>query len=128
MLALIKELVAGRVCETVMYPDHEPISAERDFMEARALASTVSSSKGAIDALLAWAMVEVEALIRSHMGVVAALIDALDERGTITSAEVDEIIAAAVGAELLAVERQRRAEMQARAESAKSFMDLIANG
>jgi hypothetical protein len=33
------ELVGGRVCERVLYPDHEPLPAEHDQTEARAFAA-----------------------------------------------------------------------------------------
>jgi len=75
------ELVAGNACERIMFPDLPVLGAEHDAMEARALASVVCAAP-AVDALLRYA--EAEALIRSHLGVVTALINALVEHGTLT--------------------------------------------
>lgn len=35
----VTELVAARCCERIFYPDHEPLPAEHDYIEAHALAS-----------------------------------------------------------------------------------------
>jgi hypothetical protein len=64
-------------------PDHEPLPAEHDLTEARALASVIASPQAA-PALLAYAECEAKAMINAHLGVVSALIDALVEKGTLT--------------------------------------------
>jgi hypothetical protein len=74
---------------------------------------------------LQFAEVEAGALIRAHLGAVTALADALIERGTLNGDEVDAIITRAVDIEKLAAEKQRRREMQIRAERAEKFMQLI---
>jgi hypothetical protein len=53
--------------------------AEHDMIEARALAATISAAP---DALLRFCEAEAEMLIRAHLGVVTALIDALVEKGS----------------------------------------------
>jgi hypothetical protein len=112
---MIIELVAGNVCERVFFPDHEPLPAEHDLAEARALASVTCASPSA---LLRFAELEAETLIRAHLSVVTALIDDLIERGTLTGDEVDWIISAAVALE---TERCRRADWRARELAANSF-------
>jgi hypothetical protein len=118
----IVELVAARVCERIFYPEHEPLPADHDLAEARALASVIASPQ-AVPALLAYAEAEAEALIRAHLGVVSALIDALveHEHGTLTGDEVDLVIARAVVARGLAEEHERRRAWQAVITSASCF-------
>jgi hypothetical protein len=112
---MIIELVAGSVCERVFFPDHKPLTAEHDLAEAHALASVTCASPSA---LLRFAEVEAETLIRAHRSVVTALIDDLIERGTLTGDEVDWIISIAVALE---TERSRRADWRARELAANSF-------
>jgi hypothetical protein len=71
--------------------------------------------------LLAYCEAEAEALIRAHVGVVQALIDALVDRGTLTSDEIDLIIAGAVAGERLSAALSRRANWRKRELSAKCF-------
>jgi hypothetical protein len=117
-MTLITELVAGRVCEKVLFPDHEPLSADHDFIEARALASVISAAP---DALLRFAEAEAEALIRAHLGVVTALVDALVEHGTLHSEQIDRIISDTVAGEMLASELLERQRWSQRTESAAKF-------
>jgi hypothetical protein len=42
-------LLAGSVCESIMFPDLQPLPAEHDRIEARALASIVCASPAAIE-------------------------------------------------------------------------------
>jgi hypothetical protein len=116
----IVELVAARVCERVFFSDLEPLPAAHDLVEARALASVIASP-GAVEALLAYCEAEAEALIRAHLGVVKALVDALVELGTLIGEQVDEIIGCAIAAETLVAERARRRDEQQRVESAAKF-------
>jgi ATP-dependent Zn protease len=119
------ELVAGRVGERVFFPDREPLPAESDFIEATAFASVISSSLSSASALVSFAEAEAEALIRAHMGVVEAIADAMAEQGTLDGEQVDQIISDAVAAGMLAAERKRRREMQARAERAEKFKEVV---
>jgi hypothetical protein len=104
----IIELLAGSVGERIMFPDLAPLPAEHDRAEAQALASVVCASPTAIDALLAYASAEAEAVIRANRDVVEALTDALVEKGTLIGDEVDAIIAACVARRSLAAEHERR--------------------
>jgi hypothetical protein len=115
------ELVAGTVCERVMFPDCPVLSAEHDDIEARALASVVCAAPEAIDAFVRYAEAEAEELIRAHLGVVTALIDALVERGTLSGEAIDQVIAHAVVMEVAQVERVRRQSWEARVENASRF-------
>jgi hypothetical protein len=115
------ELLAGSLGERVIFPDLPPLLAEHDRCEAKALASVVCASPAAIDALLAYAEAEAEALIRANLSAVSALTDALVEKGTLFSEEVDQIIATAADAELLAAEQARRLAWLTRSENAAKF-------
>jgi ATP-dependent Zn protease len=117
-LVLVTELVAGRVAERIFFPDHEPLSAEHDQAEAHALASTVSASPAA---LLKYCEAEAEALIRANLPIVSALVDELEEKGTLSGAQVDEVITGAIAAEIAKAECARRQEWMRRTENAKAF-------
>jgi hypothetical protein len=117
----IIELLAGSVGEHIMFPDLAPLPAEHDWAEARALASVVCASPAAIDALLAYAEAEAEALIRANIGIVSALVDALVEKGTLIGDEVDAIIAACVARRSLAAEHERRRSWQGVVTNANKF-------
>jgi hypothetical protein len=99
MQTLCIELVAGSVCERVLFPDLPPLSAEHDAIEARSIASVICAAPGAVDAFLRYCEAEAEALIRAHLGVVTALSDALFEEGFLDGERVDLIISSAVAAE-----------------------------
>jgi hypothetical protein len=115
------ELVAGTVCERVMFPDCPVLSAKHDAVEARALASVVCAASAAVDAFVRYAEAEAEALIRAHQGVVTALVDALVENGTLYSEQIDRIINDAVAAEIVASELLERQRWSQRIESAAKF-------
>jgi hypothetical protein len=115
------ELVAGTVCERVMFPDCPVLSAKHDAVEARALASVVYAASAAVDAFVRYAEAEAEALIRAHQGVVTALVDALVENGTLYSEQIDRIINDAVAAEIVASELLERQRWSQRIESAAKF-------
>jgi hypothetical protein len=115
------ELVAGTVCERVMFPNCPVLSAEHDAIEARALASVVCAAPAAVDAFVGYAEAEAEALIRAHLGVVTALVDALVEKGTLYSEQIDRIINDAVAAEIVASELLERQRWSQRIECAAKF-------
>src|ERR1700733_8233650 len=64
--SLIVELVGGRVAERILFPDHPPLRAEHDQVEARAFASVACASPRAASALIAYAEAEAECLIREN--------------------------------------------------------------
>jgi hypothetical protein len=117
----IIECLAGTVGERVMFPDLLPLPAEHDRIEARALADVICTSPLPVDSLLAYAEAEAEALIRNNRDIVAALTDALVEKGTLSGDEVDAIIAACVARRSLAAEYERRRRWAGVVASASSF-------
>jgi hypothetical protein len=46
------ELVAASVCERILFPDHPPLRAEHDKIEARAVAALACASPWSVDALI----------------------------------------------------------------------------
>jgi hypothetical protein len=120
-IVMVTELVAGRVCERNFYPDHDPLPAEHDYIEARALASVVCAAPSAVDAFIRFAEAEAEALIRAHLGVVTELVDALVEHGTLSGEQVDRIISNAVAGEMVADENARREQWRRCLKGAGTF-------
>jgi hypothetical protein len=74
------ELIAGRVCEKILFPDHEPLPTSHDLKEAIAFAGVACASNEAVAAMVSYAEAEAAALIREHLNVVSALVDAIIER------------------------------------------------
>jgi hypothetical protein len=117
----IIECLGGAAGEVVMYPDLPPLPAEHDRAEARAFAGVICASPAAVDALLAYAKAEAEALIRDNRDIVEAMTDALVEKGTLSGDEVDAIIAAGVARRSMAAEFQRRHYWRAVVANAERF-------
>jgi hypothetical protein len=115
------ELVAGRVCEQILYPDLPDLGAAHDRTEAKAFAAVAVAQPGAIDALIEYAEAEARALLLANLPIVHALVGALVERGTLTGAEVDEVIERAVAEKALADERARRAAWKIVEKNAADF-------
>jgi hypothetical protein len=115
------ELVGGRACELLLYPDLPPLPAEHDHIEARAFAAVACAAPPAVNALLAYAEAEASALLEANLPVVLALVEAIIERGTLTGDEVDEVIETAVACETLRIEHDRRAEWARVQHSASAF-------
>jgi hypothetical protein len=106
------ELLAGTVCERVIFPHRTPLAALHDQLEARAFASVACASRDSIDAMLTYAEAEAEGIIRGQLGVVSALIDALVDKGTLMGDEVDLIIRDTIARKLMAAEHDRRKQWQ----------------
>ena len=121
MKTLMIELLAGSVCERVMFPDVPPLPAEHDRIEARALASVVCASPAAVDALLAYCEAEAEVLIRANIDIVEALTEALVAAGTLCGQDVDQVTAACVSRRALVAEYERRRRWQDIEVRAKNF-------
>jgi ATP-dependent Zn protease len=117
-MVAVTELVGARVCERVLFPNHEPLPAEHDMIEARALASTISASP---DALLSYSQAEAEALIRANIDIVEALTAALVAEGTLSGDQVDGIIADCVAQRSLAAEYERRRRWKGVVANANKF-------
>jgi hypothetical protein len=116
------ELVAGRVAEQILFPDHPPLNAEHDHVEARAFARVAVATSAAVADLIRYAEAEAAAIIRENLDIARALIDAVMVRGVLDDAEVDMIIVLAVSARAVEAERQRRRDWRERAESARAFL------
>lgn len=95
------ELVAGSIAEAILFPDLPPLRAERDKIEARAVAAIACASPHSIDAMLAYAEAEAENLIRENLDVTLALVDALvaSPKGRLTGEQVDAVIESAMDRE-----------------------------
>jgi len=102
------ETVAGSVAE-VLFLSGDPWPADSDRAQERALASLICSSPESIEAFIGFCRTEATALLRPLEHIVRALTQELLVRRTMTCAEVDEAIAAAVAAKSVQDECQRRA-------------------
>jgi hypothetical protein len=111
------ELVAGSVGEALFLPGL-PWDAVDDRARERALASLICSSPEAAKAFIDFCAIEAAALLRPREHIVRPLTKTLLIRRTMTGAEVDTIIAAAVSAKSAEDERQRRADWETRRASA----------
>jgi hypothetical protein len=96
------------VAEQIFHPKEEPLPTSHDQIEATAFASLAVASARAVPAFLAYCRAEAAALIRDHLGSAKAIADALVERGELTGAEVDEIIAVALVRETMNDEKARQ--------------------
>jgi hypothetical protein len=61
-------------------------------------------------------------LLEANIDIARALVEALIEKGTLLTDEIDAIISATVVARLVETERQRRADWERRKESAAEFL------
>jgi hypothetical protein len=116
----VVELVAGSVAEA-LFLTGEPWPADSDRAQERALASLTCSSPESIEAFIGFCRVEAAALLRPQEHIVRALTVALLTRRTMSGAEVDEVIAAAITAQAVEDERQRRADWTRRCANASTF-------
>jgi hypothetical protein len=119
---LVIELLAGTVGETVALPDVEPLSAEHDLIEARALASVVSF---AVEPLLEFCKAEAKAILSANRDVLLSLADALVEHGSLDGEMVDAVISSAIARRQLADEHRRRADWKRRIEGAAWFTTMV---
>jgi hypothetical protein len=78
-------------------------------------------SAASVEAFLNYATAEARALLEQYRGLVLALADCLLENRTLTGAEVDAVLAAALARSDLEIEQQRRAEWARVAERARAF-------
>jgi hypothetical protein len=117
------ELVGGRVCEEILFPDHQPLHAEHDQIEARAFAAVACAAPRAVGALLAYAEAEATALLIANLGIVRALVGAILETGSLSGDEVDTVIRQTMAMEAAELESRRRLDWQQRQASAARFVD-----
>jgi hypothetical protein len=121
---MVVELVAGSIAESSLFPDLPPLRAEHDQIEPRTVAAIACASPRSVDAMLAYAEVEAENLIREHLSVVLALVDALmaSPKGKLTDQQVDAVIESAVDREHhLTFEVGRRADWRCVENNAAEF-------
>jgi hypothetical protein len=120
----IIELCAGSVGEALFLPGL-PWDAADDRAQEIALASLVANSPEAAEAFVDFCAVEAAALLRPREHIVRALTVALLTRRTMSGAEVDEVIAAAITAKSTEDERQRRADWMRRCANAATFQPNV---
>jgi hypothetical protein len=115
------ELVAGRVCEQILYPDLPDLGAAHDRTEAKAFAAVAVAQPGAIDALIEYAEAEARALLLANLPIVHALVAALVEHGTLSGDQVDQVIRREIAAKAAADERARRVAWKIIEKNAAEF-------
>ena len=91
----VLELLAGSIAEEMLYPDTSPLpGAAHDQIEARALAALICRSPTSVDAYLAFAKVEVTALLTYHRDIMQAVADALLRHRALNGDQIDDVIRA----------------------------------
>jgi hypothetical protein len=118
---VVIELVGGRIAELILHPELPALGSVHDDIEASAFARVACAAPPAVKALIEYCEAEATALLKSNLGIVRALVDALIERGTLTGAEVDAVIERAVAEKALADERARRAAWKIVEKNAADF-------
>jgi hypothetical protein len=119
--SMVIELVAGRIAEEVLFPDQPSLGAVHDDIEANAFARVCVAAQPAVRALISYCESEARAMLHENIDIVRALVEALILHGTLSGAEVDAIISAAVTARAMAKERARRVEWARALASAEAF-------
>jgi ATP-dependent Zn protease len=119
------ELLAGRVAEEVLFPDHCSLGAHHDGIEAAAFARDAVAAEPATSALIDYCAAEARGLIESNRDIVDALVEALIERGTLSGEQVDQIISQGVAARTIEIERRRRDDWKTRQVSATEFLKRL---
>ncbi len=117
----IIELVAGEVCELLLHPDLPVLGAVHDHVEADAFAKIAVAASPAVGALIEYCRAEAHALLEQNIDIARALVEALIEKGTLLTDEIDAIISAAVVARSLERERKRRDDWREREASAAAL-------
>jgi hypothetical protein len=114
------ELLAGSEGERVLL--EEPlVGAVDDNKQALRFARLVCVSPASVEAFLSYAAAEARALLEQYRDLVSALADCLIAKRTMTGAEVDAVLAAALAKSDLEIEHRRRAAWAKVAERARIF-------
>jgi hypothetical protein len=117
------ELLAGYACERIAgYAGDEAGSV--DLRIAEIFAGTVCSP-GALSAFLDYCRAEATEILRAHWPAVPAVAEALDRNGTMTGAELDELIQEVEFQIARAAELGRRRKMTEMTASAEKFSKKI---
>jgi hypothetical protein len=106
----VVQLVAGRECERLFFPEESPLDAGQDEFDAEEFARLVCSHPNAVADFIGYARAEARALLGEHRSIVEALVAALLKKLTLTCEEVDAVIAQALTLEDLAAEKSRRSD------------------
>jgi ATP-dependent Zn protease len=109
--SMVIELMAGAAAEEVLFPRQRNLGAKHDQIEAHAFAIAAVATQPAAKALLRYAYAEAKALICANRDIVNPLVEALIEFGTLSGAEIDTIVAAAMTARAIKKEHRRRDEL-----------------
>jgi len=114
------ELLAGYAAERLAgYACNEAGSTDRKIAEI--YAGTVCSA-GALSAFLDYCRAEATEILRAHWLAVPAIAENLDRRGTMTGAELDELISEAEFQIAREAELRRRKKMAEMTASAENFL------
>jgi hypothetical protein len=122
----ITELVAAECAELILHPDLPSLGAVHDFVEANAFAKVAVAAQPAVIALVEYCRAEATALLTANIDIVNALVEALIESGTLSGAQIDEIISREMAMRSIRLERQRRDDWQRRQQSAAAFVSAQA--
>ena len=117
----ITELVAAECAELILHPDLPALGAVHDFVEADAFARVAVAAQPAVTSLVEYCRAEATALLTANIDIVNALVEALIESGTLSGAQIDEIISREMAMRSIRLERQRRDDWQRREQSAARF-------
>lgn len=119
------ELMAGTEAERQLFPDHAPMNAATDMLQATAHANLVATGPEAAAAFIDFAKKEAAARLSANRMALEMLAEELFARKTLTGVELDQIIADSIAPEALKLERKRRKEWAARVASADTFKNKI---
>jgi hypothetical protein len=123
--SMIVELLAGNMAEQILFPAQRPFGAKHDHTEAAAVARVVIAAPQARQALLQYCGSEARGLIVNNLDVMEFLMVALIEFGTLSGAQIDEIISRTMAMRSSKKERQRRENWRERQRNAAAFLEGI---
>jgi hypothetical protein len=113
--------VGGAVGELIGGFSPTRLECSSDMELAVVMARTVCFSEAAVDAFIAYARVEAEALLRQHWFEVEAVAEALIEKGALTGEEIDQAIIVGKVRATLAEGHARRSSWRAVERRAQAF-------
>jgi hypothetical protein len=119
-------LMGGGAAEMALLGDAPPQFIASDMLSANAIAGIICRTPASRAPLVEHCYQEGLAIIEQNKSVVLALARALIDHPerTLNAVEIDQVIAAALAAEAVEVEAQRRRDWKRIEESAASFADL----
>ena len=114
-------IMAGGAAEMALLGDEPPKFIGSDVPNASYFARMVCSTTASVVAFLEHGYQEALALVEQHKTVVHAIAQALIEKRTLNSTEIDAVIVPALAAKAAADEHKRRADWNAVLGNAASF-------